>query len=218
LTEQPSHKEQLAMLDSVTLEGRHVRLEPISVDHIPGLVQAANQSRDSYGFTYVPEDADAMRLYVETALAGRDAGSMLPFATIDRHTERVAGSTRFHHVEFWDWPAGNPHQRGKQLPDVVYIGTTWLAADAQRTGINTEAKLLMLTHAFESWLVHRVRIQADSRNERSRRAIMRLGAHLDGVVRADRVALDGAIRDSAVFSFLDSEWPEVKAQLTALLR
>ena len=218
MAEQPSHKEQMAMLDSVTLEGRLVRLEPISVDHIPGLVQAASQSRDTYGFTYVPEDADAMRLYVETALAGRDAGSMLPFATIDLHTKRVAGSTRFHHAEFWDWPAGNPHQRGKQLPDVVHIGTTWLAADAQRTGINTEAKLLMLTHAFESWHVHRVRIQADSRNERSRRAIMRLGAHLDGVVRADRVALDGAIRDSAVFSILDSEWPEVKAQLTALLR
>ena len=206
------------MLDLVTLEGRHVLLEPLSLDHIPGLVQAANQSRDTYGFTYVPEDADAMRLYVETALAGQDAGNTLPFATIDRHTERVAGSTRFHHAEFWDWPAGNPHQRGKQLPDVVHIGTTWLAADAQRTGINTEAKLLMLTHAFESWLVHRVRIQADSRNERSRRAIERLGAHLDGVVRADRVALDGAIRDSAVFSILDSEWPEVKAKLAALLR
>jgi RimJ/RimL family protein N-acetyltransferase len=158
-----------------------------------------------------------MGIYVETALAGRDAGTMLPFATIDRATERVAGSTRFHHAEFWDWSPGNPHQRGKHLPDAVYIGTTWLAADAQRTGINTEAKLLMLTHAFESWLVHRVRIQADSRNERSCRAIMRLGAHLDGVIRADRIALDGAIRDSATYSFLDSEWPEVKAQLTARL-
>ncbi len=206
------------MLDSVTLEGRHVRLEPLSLDHIPGLVQAASQSRDTYAYTYVPADAGAMRLYVETALAGRDAGTMLPFATIDRDTEHVAGSTRFHHAEFWDWPAGNPHQRGKQLPDSVYIGTTWLAADAQRTGINTEAKLLMLTHAFESWLVHRVRIQADSRNERSCRAIMRLGMHLDGVIRADRVALDGAIRDSSTFSLLDSEWPEVKAQLTARLR
>lgn len=206
------------MLDSVTLEGRHVRLESLSLDHIPGLVQAASQSRDTYGFTYVPADAGAMGIYVETALAGRDAGTMLPFATIDRATERVAGSTRFHHAEFWDWSPGNPHQRGKHLPDAVYIGTTWLAADAQRTGINTEAKLLMLTHAFESWLVHRVRIQADSRNERSCRAIMRLGMHLDGVIRADRVALDGAIRDSSTFSILDSEWPEAKTQLTARLR
>jgi|TARA_B100000809_G_C14725778_1_gene383072 RimJ/RimL family protein N-acetyltransferase len=159
-----------------------------------------------------------MGSYVETALAGRDVGTMLPFATIDLNTGRVAGSTRFHHAEFWDWPPGNPNQRGKHLPDAVYIGTTWLAADAQRTGINTEAKLLMLTHAFETWLVHRVRIQADSRNERSCRAILRLGMHLDGVIRADRVALDGAIRDSSTFSILDSEWPEAKAQLTARLR
>jgi RimJ/RimL family protein N-acetyltransferase len=206
------------MLDSVTLEGRNVRLEPLSVEHIPGLVQAANQSRDTYGFTYVPKDANAMRLYVETALAGRDDGSILPFATIDPHTERVAGSTRFHHVEFWDWPADNSNQRSKQTPDVVNIGATWLAADAQQMGINREAKLLMLTHAFEFWLVHRVRITADSRNERSRRAIMRLGAHLDGVVRSDRLAVDGAIRDSAFYSFLDSEWPEIKAQLTARMR
>ena len=206
------------MLDPVTLEGRHVRLEPISVDHIPGLVQAANQSRETYTFLNVPADADAMGSYVETALAGREAGTMLPFATIDRGTDRVAGSTRFHHAEFWDWPAGSPHQRGNHLPDVVNIGTTWLAADAQQTGINTEAKLLMLTHAFESWLVHRVRIQADSRNERSCRAILRLGMHLDGVIRADRVALDGAFRDSSTFSMLASEWPEAKAQLTARLR
>lgn len=206
------------MLDPVTLEGRHVRLEPLSVDHIPALVQAASQSRDTYGFTYVPAGADAMGSYVETALAGRDVGTMLPFATIDLNTGRAAGSTRFHHAEFWDWPPGNPNQRGKHLPDAVYIGTTWLAADAQRTGINTEAKLLMLTHAFETWLVHRVRIQADSRNERSCRAILRLGMHLDGVIRADRVALDGAIRDSSTFSILDSEWPEAKAQLTARLR
>jgi len=206
------------LLDPVTLEGRHVRLEPLSLDHIPGLVEAASQSRDTYGFTYVPVDADAMRLYVETALAGRDAGSMMPFATIDRRTDRVAGSTRFHHLEFWDWPAESPHQRGKHLPDVVFIGTTWLAAGAQRTGINPEAKLLMLTHAFETWLVHRVRITTDSRNEQSRRAILRLGMRLDGVVRTDRVALDGVIRDSATYSMLDSEWPEAKAQLTARLR
>lgn len=204
-------------LDLVTLEGRHVRLEPLSLEHVPGLVKAANQSRDTYGFIYVPGDLGAMRSYVETALAGRDVGVMHPFATVDNRTGKVVGSTRFHHIEFWDWPVGSTHQRGRHLPDVVYIGTTWLAANAQRTGINVEAKLLMLTHAFESWLVHRVRIQADSRNERSCRAIMRLGAHLDGVIRADRVALDGAIRDSATYSFLDSEWPHVKAQLMARL-
>ena len=101
---------------------------------------------------------------------------------------------------------------------MVEIGATWLGPDAQRTGINTEAKLLMLTHAFESWLVRRVRFQTDSRNERSRNAIERLGAQLDGVIRGDRVATDGAIRDSAVFSILDSEWHSVKDQLSALLR
>ena len=208
----------MTLLDPITLEGRHVRLEPLSLDHIPGLVEAASQSRETYSYTYVPADANAMHLYVETAVAGRGAGAMVPVATINRDTEKVVGCTRFHHVEFWDWPSGSPHQRGTHLPDVVYIGTTWLAADAQRTGINPEAKLLMLSHAFETWLVHRVRITADSRNEQSCRAILRLGMHLDGVVRADRVALDGAIRDSATFSLLDSEWPDAKAQLTARLR
>ena len=206
------------MLDLVTLEGRHVLLEPLSLDHIPDLVQAANQSRETFAFTNVPADAASMRLYIETALAGRDSGTLLPFATIDREAERVVGSTRFLNVEFWNWPAGNPHQRGKQLPDVVEIGATWLAPDAQRTGINTEAKLLMLTLAFETWLVHRVRLQSDARNERSRVAIERLGARLDGVIRADRVAFDGAVRDSAVFSILDLEWPAVKNHLAALLR
>ena len=206
------------MLGLVTLQGRYVLLEPLSLDHIPDLVQAANQSRETFTLTNVPADAAAMRLYIETALAGGDSGTMLPFATIDRDTERVVGSTRFLNVEFWNWPVGNPQQRGKQLPDVVEIGATWLASDAQRTGINTEAKLLMLTLAFETWLVHRVRFQADARNERSRGAIERLGARLDGVIRADRVAFDGAVRDSAVFSILDSEWPAVKSRLAALLR
>ncbi len=206
------------MLDPVTLQGRHVRLEPLSLDHVPGLVQAASGSRETFTLTTVPADTAAMHRYVETALAGRDSGTILPFATIDHGAERVAGSTRFLNVQFWDWPAGNPQQRGKQLPDVVEIGATWLGPDAQRTGINTEAKLLMLTHAFESWLVHRVRFQTDARNERSRNAIERLGAQLDGVVRGDRVASDGAIRDSAVFSILDSEWPAVKDHLGMLLR
>ena len=104
------------------------------------------------------------------------------------------------------------------MPDVVEIGWTWLAPDAQRTGINTEAKLLMLTHAFESWLVHRVCLRADRRNERSRAAIQRLGAQFDGVVRAVQIAYDGTVRDMAVYSILDSEWPEIRGRLEGLLR
>ena len=206
------------MLGLVTLQGRYVLLEPLSLDHVPGLVRVASGSRETFTLTKVPDDTAAIRQYVDTALAGRDSGTMLPFATIDHGAERVAGSTRFLNVQFWDWPAGNPRQRGKRLPDVGEIGATWLGPDAQRTGINTEAKLLMLTHAFETLLVHRVRLQTDARNERSRNAIERLGAKLDGVIRGDRVATDGTIRDSAVFSILDPEWPAVKEHLAALLR
>ncbi len=206
------------MLEVVTLEGVYVLLDPLSLDHIPDLVQAANQSWETFALTDVPANEPAMRRYVEAALAGRDSGTMLPFATIDRKTKRVVGSTRFGNVEFWNWPVANPHQRGTHLPDVVEIGWTWLAPDAQRTGINTEAKLLMLTLAFESWLVHRVSFRTDARNERSRVAIVRLGAQLDGVIRADKVAYDGAIRDTAVYSILDSEWPAAKNKLAALLR
>ena len=206
------------MLDLVTLEGRYVRLEPMSIDDVPALVQAATQSRATYALTDVPSDELGMRRYVDTALSLRDAAKALPFTTIARATGNVVGSTRFGNIEFWNWPAGNPHQRGESLPDVVEIGWTWLAPEAQRTGINTEAKLLMLTHAFESLMVHRVSFRTDSRNERSRAAIERLGARFDGVVRAASIAYDGAIRDSAVYSILDSEWPEVKDRLAGLLR
>ena len=206
------------MLDLVTLEGRYVRLEPMSIDHVPALMRAATQSRATYDLTDVPSDEPAMRRYVDTALSLRDAAKALPFTTFDRATGNIVGSTRFGNIEFWNWPAGNPHQRGERLPDVVEIGWTWLSPEAQRTGINTEAKLLMLTHAFESWMVHRVSFQTDSRNERSRAAIERLGARFDGVVRAASIAYDGAIRDSAIYSILDSEWPQVKDRLAGLLR
>ena len=190
----------------------------MSIDHLPALVRAATQSRATYDLTDVPSDELGMRRYVDTALSGRELGRVLSFTTIDRATGKVVGSTRFGNIEFWNWPAGNPHQRGERLPDVVEIGWTWLSLDAQRTGINTEAKLLMLTHAFESSLVHRVSFRTDSRNERSRAAIERLGAPFDGVFRAVSIAYDGAIRDSAVYSILDAEWPEVKQRIGGLLR
>ncbi len=204
-------------MDNVTLEGHHVLLEPLSLEHGPLLLEAATQSRDSYAFTNVPQDLPAMLEYVETALIGKENRTIYPFTTIDTKTGRVIGSTRFGDIQFWNWPEGSKYQRGEHLPDSVEIGWTWLAADAQRTGVNTEAKLLMLTLAFESWNVHRVRLRTDSRNERSSNAIERLGARFDGVVRADSAAFDGEIRDTAIYSIVDSEWPDVKNGLAKRL-
>jgi RimJ/RimL family protein N-acetyltransferase len=208
----------MGKLEPVVLEGRYVRMDPLRRDHVPALVAAARGPRDTYAFTTVPDSETAMAAYVEEALRMHADGRALPFATIDRKSERVVGSTRFGNVEFWAWPAGNSHQRGADVPDVVEIGWTWLAADAQRSGINTDAKLVMLTHAFETWRVHRVSLMTDARNMRSREAILRLGARFDGVLRAQRMAVDGLIRDTAAFSILDTEWPAVKVGLQARLR
>jgi N-acetyltransferase len=206
-------------LAPITLAGKHVRLEPLSRAHVPALVAAATSgSRETYGFTRVPATEAEATAYIDEALALHAADKALPFATIDATTGRVVGSTRYLNVEFWAWPAGNPLQRGEDVPDVVEIGATWLAPAAQRTPINTEAKLLMLTHAFEVWRVHRVSLLTDARNMRSRTAILRLGAKLDGVIRVARIAQDGGIRDSAVYSIVESEWPAVKAGLEAKLR
>jgi len=205
--------ERASRVQPVVLEGRHVRLEPLALDHARALLAAASGPRDTYGFTTVPPDEPSMLRYIEAALRDQEAGRALPFATVAKATGRVVGSTRFGNIEYWAWPAGNPYQRGEDLPDVVEIGWTWLAAESQRTPINTEAKLLMLTHAFETWRVHRVSLMTDARNERSRRAILRVGAQFDGVIRAQRMAFDGTIRDTAAFSILESEWPTVKRQL-----
>ena len=201
----------------VVLEGRHVRLEPLAQGQARALLAAAGGPRDTYGFTTVPVDEPAMLRYIEAALRDQEAGRAVPFATVAKATGRVVGSTRFGNIEFWAWPPGNALQRSPDLPDVAEIGWTWLAADAQRTSINTEAKLLMLTHAFEAWRVHRVSFMTDARNERSRRAILRVGARFDGVIRAQRPGSDGMIRDTAAFSILESEWPTVKRQLQSRL-
>jgi N-acetyltransferase len=218
--EAPRHPRESSMsaLIPVVLEGRHVRLEPLTMAHVPGLLAVGRGPRDTFGFTTVPvEEADMIR-HVAALLNDHARGTALPFATVDRARGRVVGATRFLNVEFWSWPAGSPHQRGAGVPDVVEIGGTWLAPGAQRTGINTEAKLLMLIHAFETWRVHRVSLKTDARNARSRAAIVRLGARFDGVVRATRMAADHTIRDDAMYSILEAEWPAVKANLTARLR
>src|SRR5688500_6115024 len=147
--------------------------------------------------------------YVETALARRDAGLVEPFATV--WDGRVVGSTRFL-LERWK---GNEDLAG--APDVCEIGYTWLAASAQRTVVNTEAKLLMLTHAFETWGVHRVALRTDARNTRSRAAIERIGAQQDGVLRAFEPGVDGGARDTVWFSILRDEWPLAKARLQGMV-
>lgn len=200
------------MTERVTLEGRLVRLEPLAFEHAQALAAAAAGDRLLYRWTWAPSDVESARAYIGEALG---SSLYVPFATVRLADERVVGSTRYL-VEFWDWPPGHPEQ-GRTTPDVAEIGWTWLASSALRTGINTEAKLLMLRHAFESWGVHAVRLKTDRRNERSRAAIERLGARLDGVIRAARPASDGTIRDSAFYSITESEWPAVRAHLEALL-
>jgi RimJ/RimL family protein N-acetyltransferase len=205
----------------VTLHGQHVRLEPLTLAHVPGMIAAANEDRSTYRYTLVPETAERAEEYVRTALAHGQEGSALPFATIDALTEAVVGSTRFHDLDYWDqerqWPPGRTQPRPTGTPSVAEIGSTWLAASAQQSRINTEAKLLMLTHAFEEWKVHRISLKTDTRNLRSRRAIERVGASFEGIRRAHVPAPDGTIRDSAYYSIVASEWPTVRAGLHASL-
>ena len=203
------------MFPPLTLEGTHVRLEPLALAHVPALAGAASGPRGTYALTWVPEGEAAMLRYVEEAIALREGGAAVPFATVQRATGRAIGSTRFFNFEYFRWPDGA--RAAPQPPDAVEIGWTWLAADAQRTAANTDAKLLMLTHAFESWRVLRVNLRTDARNARSRAAIERLGARLDGILRAHLPAADGGVRDTATYSLLASEWPAAKARLSARL-
>ena len=161
-------------LEPFELVGSRVRLEPMSLDHVDGLVAAATENRDTYGFTTVPSNHESMTEHVEGLIASKARGHEIPFATSDAATGRVLGSTRFLALRWF---------YGRASPDAVEIGGTWLAASAQRTGANTEAKLLMLTHAFEAWNVQRVDFKTDARNARSRAAIKRLGAQVDGIMR-----------------------------------
>lgn len=198
------------------LHGTHVRLEPLERTHIEALTRAAGQDLALYQWSTVPQTLTDMARYVEQALEARAAGSALPFATVRRADGAVIGSSRFFDIERWPWPAGHPEAR-RADPDGCEIGYTWLAASAVRTAANTEAKLLMLTHAFEAWGVRRVCFHTDARNERSRAALARIGAQFEGVLRAHRLAADLTARDSARFSIVAAEWPGVKEQLRARL-
>jgi N-acetyltransferase len=186
-------------LTPVTLEGRHVRLVPLTLEHVPALWEAANDP-DIWRWTLNhPQSEDDIRRYVEAALAKRAAGGGLPFATLEAGSGRVIGSTRYHNWE-------PPHPR-------VEIGYTWITRSWQRTPVNTEAKYLMLRHAFETLGLARVELRTDALNARSRAAIVRIGGVEEGTLRRHMINDAGRIRDTVYFSILDDEWPRVKLRL-----
>ena len=199
-------------IEPFDLIGSAVHLTAMTIDDVGDLLAAATHDRASYGFTLVPDDHASMQTHVEKLVTSRSRGKDVPFVTRDATTGRALGSTRFLALRYF---------HGRAHPDAVEIGGTWLTSSAQRTGVNTEAKLLMLTHAFETWQVQRVDLKTDARNQRSRRAIERIGGRLDGVMRNWQPSLvrgeEGQARDSAMYSILPSEWPDVRARLTAML-
>jgi N-acetyltransferase len=198
------------------LEGRHVRLEPLQPRHAAGLAAASAEDPSLYGLSPVPQGEDAALQYIETAGAQRDAGTAVPFAVRRIADGAVIGSTRFWDLMRWPWPPGHPRY-GLGAPDVCEIGHTWLARSAIRTAANTEMKRLMLAHAFEVWEVESVCLHTDARNERSRRAMERIGAQFEGILRAHRLATDCLPRNSARYSITAPEWPGVKRGLDEML-
>jgi N-acetyltransferase len=196
--------------------GTHVRLEPLARTHVAGLLAAARQDLGLYQWSTIPQGVAEMAQYVDTAISWREAGTALPFASVRIADGAVIGSTRFFLIEHWAWPPGHP-QAQRAAADTCEIGYTWLGADAIRTPANSEAKLLMLSHAFEVWGVHGVCFHTDVRNERSRNALTRIGAKFEGVLRAHRLAADLTPRDSARFSIIAAEWPQLKRRLSGLL-
>jgi len=196
-------------------------LEPLTIEHVPYLVAAASQDRSTFGFTVVPDGIEEMTGYVKTLLSGNQVGQDIPFVqrrvNADSSLGDVVGCTRFMNILF---PLGRT-VNGVSVPDEIEIGGTWLAKSAQRTSVNTEAKLLLMTHAFDTWGVQRVAICTDERNEQSRRAIERIGGVFEGVLRSDRPSWvpseKGLLRNTAVYSVVSAEWPRVKSRLTTIL-
>ena len=201
--------------EAPVLPGRQVRLEPLDRRHIDGLVAAAAGDRALYRWSPVPQGEVEAASYVDTALSWREAGTAAPFAIVRADDGLVIGSTRFWNLERWSWPPGHA-RHGRRTPDACEIGYTWLGHAAIRSAANTEAKLLLLTHAFETWQVLRVCFHTDARNQRSRAALERIGAQYEGLLRAHRMAADYTIRDSLRYSIVAAEWPRVRQRLAQL--
>jgi RimJ/RimL family protein N-acetyltransferase len=196
-----------------SLAGRLVRLEPLDEGHTDGLWDAAAEDRSTFDLTSVPRTKDAMAAQVGQLLAERSSGLTVPFVQVELASCRVVGMTRYLALR-WEPPRATPY--------AVEIGGTWLAASAQRTGINIEAKLLLLSHAFDEWRVGRVDFKTDARNERSRAALEALGATFEGVLRqwqpSPAAGEEGLLRDSAMYSITAEEWPARRERLLQRLR
>jgi RimJ/RimL family protein N-acetyltransferase len=191
------------VIEPLRLEGQKIRLEPLSLAHHAQLCEVG---LDEELWQWIPQavrTAAEMRAYIETALEAQAGGNALPFATLERVTGRAIGSTRFANID-----RANRH---------VEIGWTWLGKKWQRTAANTEAKYLMLRHAFETWRCLRVEFKKDSLNERSRAALLRIGAKEEGIFRNHVITWSGRIRHSVYYSIIDSEWPAAKVQLQTRL-
>jgi RimJ/RimL family protein N-acetyltransferase len=187
-----------------TLEGRHVRLEPLTMAHFEPLCAVAGDP-DIWRWIFPPgQTPEQLRDFIELAVAWQKAGTAIPFATVDKASGKPVGSTRFANIE-------RAHRR-------MEIGWTWIAPPWQRTAVNTEAKYLMLHHAFETLGCIRVELKTDSLNDRSRNAILRLGAKEEGTLRNHMIVANGRYRHTVYFSIIASEWPAVKAGLEAKLR
>lgn len=192
-------KNSSSSLEQPALIGKSVELRPLQEEHAPELVNAAADGELwKLKMTVVP-DSETINGYIAIALQGRQAGTVMPFVIVRRDTGQVVGSTRF-------WKIDRVNRK-------LEIGHTWLSESAQRTIINTEAKYLLLNFAFEALNCVRVQFTTDELNEKSRNAILRIGAKQEGIVRHERIMPDGRKRNSVRFSIIDSEWPEVKAML-----
>lgn len=190
-------------IEKISLEGEFIRLEPLKTEHAEVLFEIAKNKEIWRWTTTNIENLEDMNRYIQTALDEREREMALPFTIIDKTSNEIVGSTRFGCISISDRRAE--------------IGWTWINPTWQRTYVNTEAKLLMLTHAFEKWKCIRIEICTDVFNERSRNAILRLGAKQEGVLRNHLIVETGRIRDSVIFSIIDSEWNEIKTNLQAKL-
>ena len=187
----------------IILEGRDVRLEPLIAEHAEALIAAASDGELwNSNVTVVPSRAN-MADYIAAALTAQEQGRELPFVIIRKSSGQIVGTTRFYNIE--------------REYRTIEIGYTWLAASAQRTTVNTEAKLLLFTHAFESLRCIRVALVTDVLNQQSQKAILRLGAKQEGILRNHMIMPGGRYRDSVCFSIIEAEWPEVRERLTAKL-